>query len=494
MYGFAWGLTRIATVAAVALGWSPVGHAGTSAAVTTTTKITASATSGSYDSWVTFTAKVTAKSGTPSGAVVFADASNGSLLGEETLHKGTASLSTAALAPGNRGIEAMYVGSSADQASHSAPLAFPVAAAGSDAVAYQIDPHHDGRQAQGTALSPSTLKRKWSRTLGTTGSEPEDGAVSYPVIAGGRVFVLVQNSGTSGSVLYALNASTGTTDWSAGISSTFGFAALAYDGRRLFVLSDDGQLTAFIASSGHQAWTMQLPGQSQFTAPPTAYDGVVYAAGSGEGGTLYAVSETGVLWGGVPLISGDKSSPAVDNSGIYLSYACQQDYRFSLLGKQIWHVQGNCEGGGGSTGVYNGKAFYARGSHDTPLILSRSSGSQLGTFASQTAPAFGSTSMFTLQSGNLVAVDPSGSPNLWTFGDGSLVTAPVVSGGTVYEGSSNGTVYGLKAGSGAKVFSSKAGPEILGPDEQNDDILAGLAIGGGLLAVPAGPVLTVYGN
>ena len=128
-------------------------------------------------------------------------------------------------------------------------------------------------------------------------------------------------------------------------------------------------------------------------------------------------------------------------------------------------------GGGGSTGVLYGTGYYTRGAYDSPIILSTADGSQQGSFASNTAPAFNGTTMYTLQNGNLVAVDPSGSPNRWTFRVGNLVTAPVVSGGTVFVGAADGAVYGVSARSGKQVWTGSAGSAILGPDEQNADVL-----------------------
>ena len=121
-------------------------------------------------------------------------------------------------------------------------------------------------------------------------------------------------------------------------------------------------------------------------------------------------------------------------------------------------------------------------------------GASVASFASRTAPAFGDNDMFTLDGGSLVAVNPSGSPDLWTFGSGTLVTAPVVGGSTVFVGSSDGTVYGVAAKTGKQVWSATAGPSIVGPDEQNADVLVGMAIGNGMLVVPAGNELTAYGN
>jgi outer membrane protein assembly factor BamB len=488
----------VGLAAVVSLGPTTAAAAASSpGAVTaaTTTTLSSSVTSSSYDSLVKFTAHVTAATGTPTGSVTFTDTSNGSILDSVALHKGSAAFTTAALAPGTRDIVAQYGGSTTFAASSSAVLSLPVAAAGSDAVAYQIDTSHSGRQATG-ALSTGALAQKWSVTLGGTGgSGAGAGDVSYPVIAGGRVFVTVENTQTYGTVLYALNAATGQTDWSVALAGTYGFSALAYDGRHIFALNYDGVLTAFVAATGHEAWSAQMPGQYAFTAPPTAYDGVVYVSGAGVGGTVYAVSEADgiVQWTG-SVANGDKSSPAVDGSGVYVSYACQQDYRFSLRGQLVWHYSTSCEGGGGSTAVLRGTSVYARGAHDTPIILGKSTGTQTGTFASNTAPAFDNTNMYALQGGNLVAVDPSGSPNRWAYGDGTLVTAPVVNNGVVYVGSSTGVVYGVSVKSHTKVWSGTAGTTIVGPDEQNADVLVGLGIGGGLLVVPAGNVLTAFGD
>jgi len=268
---------------------------------------------------------------------------------------------------------------------------------------------------------------------------------------------------------------------------------LAYDGQRLFTLQSDGVLSELVASTGRQVWSGQIPRQTSFFAPPTAYDGVVYVSGSGLAGTVYAISEADarVRWA-FSVKNGDDSSPAVDDSGAYVSYVCQQDYRFKLSGHVGWHRSGNCEGGGGSTVVLHGRYDYARGDIDTPIVLLKTNGHSAGSFAGKTTPAFGGTSMYTVQQGNLVATDQSGSPDHWTFTDGSLVTAPLVSGGIVYEGSSTGTVYGVATRSGNMVWSGQAGSEI-----QADGFGApviGMAIGGGLLVVPADNVLTAFGD
>jgi outer membrane protein assembly factor BamB len=144
--------------------------------------------------------------------------------------------------------------------------------------------------------------------------------------------------------------------------------------------------------------------------------------------------------------------------------------------------------------VLHGSHVYARGAHDSPVILSKSAGTSSGSFASGTAPAFDSNNMYTLDNGHLVAVDPSGSPDRWSFGNGTLVTAPVVAGGVVFAGSSTGRVYAVSAATGKQRWTGVAGTFIDAPDEQNADVLTGMAVGGGLLLVPAGNTLAAFGG
>ena len=454
------------------------------AVLKTATALTASRVSSSYDSPVTVTARVTAASGTPAGPVTFIDMSNGSVLGTGTLRNGTASLTTAALAVGSRRIAARYQGDSTHRPSISAAVRISVAAAGSHAVTYQIDAKHDGDQVRG-GLQARSLTKKWRKDL-------VGGYVSYPVIAGGRVFVTAGNGGGGTIWLYALNGATGHTEWSTVLASnTASFATLAYDGQDIFAFTPGGSLTAYRASTGHELWADQLTDNAAFGLPPTAYDGVVYVGTSGVGGIVYAVSEAGghIRWA-KSVMNGDDSSPAVDNSGAYVSYDGQQDYRFSLGGHLVWHHSSGLEGGGGSTPVLHGSSVYARGFPpvDSPVILSKTSGKVTGTFGSDSAPAFAGTSMYTINSGTLTKSAASGSPSRWTFANHKLDTAPVVSNGVVYALSTSGNVFGVSTASGAKVWKGTVGQATNGP------ILSGLAIGGGLLLVPAGSTLTAFGD
>jgi outer membrane protein assembly factor BamB len=279
-----------------------------------------------------------------------------------------------------------------------------------------------------------------------------------------------------------------------------GFSALAYDGQRVFVLNWSGLTTAYQASTGKVVWSDQMPGQWQFSAPPTGYDGVLYVTGSGSQGTLYAVSESdgSIMWQQT-VQNGDHSSPAVDDTGVYVSFSCQEDYRFTLDGSLAWNHATGCNGGGGSTVVLHDRRVYARGfpaGSDKPVILSAATGTEEGPFPPWTTPAFESTTMFTVDNSTqaLSAAAETAGSSFWTYGGHDLVTAPVTNHGVVYAGSSNGVVYGVSVATGREVWSGVAGTAIGGPDEASGEDLIGMTIGDGLLLVPAGGELTAFGG
>lgn len=354
------------------------------------------------------------------------------------------------------------------------------------AVAYQISVAHDGYSADTTIKPP--LTHRWTAHF--------TGSVSYPLIAGGLVFVTVgDNSGSSyGTTLYALRQTTGAVVWSQPISGTYYWSNAAYDGGHVFVLNYNGLLREFSATTGAAGWSVQLPGQYSFSSPPTASGGVVYAGGAGSGGTLYAVSESNgaVLWT-QGVANGDHSSPALSSTDVYVSYACGLVYAFSRkTGQRQWFSNGPCEGGGGKTPVYHAGAVYARDPITSNKILNATTGASLGTFTAGPAPAFAGKVGLFLSSGTLRAVQNG--TTLWSFaGDGGLDTAPIVVGKTVYAGSSSGMVYGIAVSTGKVTWSADVGAAISGPDEQNvSQPLTGLGAGQGLLVVPAAGELAAY--
>ena len=138
---------------------------------------------------------------------------------------------------------------------------------------------------------------------------------------------------------------------------------------------------------------------------------------------------------------------------------------------------------------------YETAGHDVPLVLSASTGAQLGTFSSTTAPAFDNGLEFTMEKGTLTAIQTSTGTEVWSqTADGSLDSAPIVVGGSVYVGGSSGLVASFNENTGAETWSANAGSPIFVPDEQNlSDELTGLGAGDGLLVVPASDTLVAFG-
>src|SRR4030095_5369033 len=162
-----------------------------------------------------------------------------------------------------------------------------------ESVTWQNNPVHDGYNAASPLVPP--LELKWSRDF----SASDVDTISYPLIAGGMVFVTTANTnGNYGNTFWALDENTGMTIWSADLPGTYFFADAAYDSGKVFVVSFDGLMKAFDAATGSPLWSVNLLGQYAFTSAPTAVDGIVFVGGAGSGGTVYAVDETNgeVLW------------------------------------------------------------------------------------------------------------------------------------------------------------------------------------------------------
>ena len=353
---------------------------------------------------------------------------------------------------------------SAGPAASSAP-----AAPADQATAYQSDPTHDGYIADAGLAAP--LTQAWSITLPSN--------VSYPLIVDGTVFV------TTGDTLYAINQATGSTIWS---HATGGSVGLTYDRGQVFVVSTGGLLTAFDAATGSTSWSEQLPGQYSFSSPPTATNGIVYTGGAGSGGTVYAVRESDghLLWT-QSVENGDASSPAVTQDGVYVSYACQQAYAFDpVTGSLLWHHSTFCEGGGGATTVVADGTVFARDWAIGNVMLSASTGSELGPFTASQPPAVANDVAFMLKgppSATLTAIAGAGlGANDWTFSsDPGVDTAPLVVGGLVFVGSSGDNLYALDATTGATDWSTNLGTQP-----------TALGAANGTLIVSAGSQLRAY--
>jgi outer membrane protein assembly factor BamB len=352
------------------------------------------------------------------------------------------------------------------------------------AVAYQIDIAHSGSQSDDTFRPP--FDQKWDVDL--------KGQVSYPLIVDGRIFVTVRAS--QGTELNALDEEDGHVLWGPKpLSGTFWWSGIAYDEGRVYAVNTDGILSAFDAESGERIWTQQLEGQYAFSSPPTAADGLVFLGGAGSGGTLYAVDGASgeTLWT-QRVENGDNSSPAVSSDGVFVSYACVQAYAFAPLdGEPLWHHMGPCEGGGGATPVLANGRLYARDWASSNLVLDARDGSLVSEFNASQPPAFDSAGRGFFVSGmQLQANEVENETALWTAAADGTLSPPIAANDMVYVASNAGTLYAFDAETGevADMTTLPAkfndvGMNVSGPP-------AALAIGDGLLVVPADTHLVAF--
>jgi outer membrane protein assembly factor BamB len=362
------------------------------------------------------------------------------------------------------------------------------------AVAYQVDPAHSGAQPQDSLTPP--LKQQWAIDFA--------GPVSYPLIAGGKVFATVRNdappdTNAAGTALYALDESSGHTVWGPTDLGGGLWSGATYENGRVFAQNNNDLMRAFEAGSGNQLWAAQLPWGQDEVAPPTARGGTVYAAGYGHdpgGGWVAALKQTDGMAAWPTFVStyGGRSSPAVSASDVYLSTYFNAIDLAASSGQARWTKEGTV----GLTTVLAGGRLYERGPGYTAnnIIHDAASGERIGSFDSDLPPAFDGNRGFFIASHTLAAKDMTtlpGSP-LWSFtGDGGLDSAPLVVHGMVYIGSASGMLYGLDEATGQVRWSTNVGAPIAPPDEQNYGIpTTGMAAGEGLLVVAAGSRLIAY--
>ncbi len=362
-------------------------------------------------------------------------------------------------------------------------------ATGTDsAVAFQIDASHSGGQPTDTLAPP--LTQQWNLDL--------QGPVTYPLIVNGRAFVTVNGGAGGGPRIYAIDLATGAIVWGP-IDVGGEVTATVYDAGRIFTLNGTGVMEALDPTSGQILWVSQLPDQSYFQGPPTALNGMVYAQGGGLGASVYGVNEADgtLIWERSPqYMNNSPGAPVVTAAAVYVADPFQNLWAFDpISGATVWRHLHLGSGIGGSTAVLYANKLYARytAAEGGNLVLDASTGAELGTFSADAPPAFSGGQGFFRTGSTLVARNLTTNSIDWQFSGGGLLdTAPIVANGYVYVGSSSGNVYALPAATGSPVATINVGTAVTGFAEGNS--VAGLAIAGGTLLIPAGTHLVAFAN
>jgi outer membrane protein assembly factor BamB len=350
------------------------------------------------------------------------------------------------------------------------------------ATALGNNPLHSGSVADNAFTIPT--RRRWVADTG--------GQISYPLIAGGRVYVLVINGSTR--TLRAFASSDGSTAWSTPVSANSN--ALAYDGGRVFVTDDSETVSAFDAGTGLPLWIAPLQASNTTDiSPPTARNGLVLVNRTGEIVALNATTGT-VAWTR-PLSNQGYSggTPAISNDAVYVGCGGGTKLRLSD-GSVVWsHATGSCD----TAGSVFGDRFY-EGSMTSGGVDDAVSGEPIAKFDLNTpfTGAYdGNRGYFAHASQNtavsqLSALDLATGVTAWNYiGDTSMGYAPLVVNGVVYSASVGGHLYAVSAGTGALLWTDDMGQPLVTP------IVAtfkhrGMAVGEGLLVVPDGNDLIAY--
>lgn len=347
--------------------------------------------------------------------------------------------------------------------------------AGTAAITIGIDLAHDNVQPTDVVASP--LSPAWTATF--------TGTVSYPLVVNGVVFVAAGGAtAASPASVRALDIRTGATIW--GPITTGTRLMLAYDANRVFAVDQSGFVTALDAATGAQLWTLQIPGQDFYYAPPIAAGGVLYVDGAY---VLSAIDEqtSNVRWTQQP--PGSQGAPTIVGGLLYLGEGCALQVFDAVNGALVWQRTIACSGGGGRTpSIYETKIWNRNGAEGS-LILDHD-GKALRTFAANVMPAFHNGIAFYRTNGALSAVDIATSTMRWRFAaDANLCTTPLVAGagGQVFVGSQTGKVYELDELTGSQRSVHDVGTQLTCFDEANAPSLAD-----GHLLVPAGNELVVY--
>jgi len=363
-----------------------------------------------------------------------------------------------------------------------------------DAVSYRINPAHTGAQAD--SLAPP-IKLAWSAALG--------GRPSYPLIAAGRVYVIVQNVNAAGQLaagttVVALDAASGSVLWRQ--STAADSTSLAYDQGRIYLVGVDASLTGLNATTGAPLWTssMARDGAYAVDAPLVAANGKVFGMANSlleafDGSTGTFLHETSLLNGN------DMSSPALDGGNVFVTGDCG-DYSVSTsTGATNWSTAPGCSGGTAGVPALSGGNIY---DYDTANVLSETTGSVIGHLPLTAQPvAVDSGRVFSITSdppgfwasSEVLRATSSTGATLWTFyGDGYLDLSPVVANGVVYAASRSGIVYLLGETTGRELFHVFAGELIDLQTERGPFPRWSMAIGEGLLAVPTATSLAVFAH
>ncbi len=313
---------------------------------------------------------------------------------------------------------------------------------------FGFDLQHSRFNSNEHILSPTNV----SHLVPYWTASANDRISSSPTVANGVVYV-----GSDDHKLYAFDAKTGATLWTATTGDkVFSSPAVATNGV-VYVGSEDGKLYAFNAMTGAMLWA-STTGDSIVSSPAVA-NGVVYidsrdyklyAFNAATGATLWIASTGGDLL----------TSPAVTNGVVYIGSRDGKMYAFdAAAGTTLW-MASTGQGIDASPAVANGIVY--NGSRDGKMYaFNATTGALLWTastnFIINSSAAVANGVVYVgSRDGKLYAFNATTGATLWTaptsFSGGGIETSPTVANGVVYVGSDDGKLYAFNAMTGALLW------------------------------------------
>jgi outer membrane protein assembly factor BamB len=345
-------------------------------------------------------------------------------------------------------------------------LGWPGTASGQaagDHAKWMVDAAHTGVNPSETVLGTGNvgqLRMRWSREL-FTGS-------GTPVVAGATVYLGADGTNGHGWV-YALDAATGATRWTADTGAVFEPQHLALSGGRLIVPTvgnTDGQLLALDPATGRRLWTSLLtPGvRTDWSYAPNVAGGRIYLGGGNS--RIYSIdAATGrVVWRS--FLSGVGSGwgpPAVVGNRVYASDGGAIWAKDVTNGVNRWIATGRVGNrtsppsvGGGRLFTVNDEGFvnaYAAAGCGELRCKALWTVQVPGDWMWRSTPAVGKTTIFVGGDNRLDALDAATGKRRWAGiveeYDGAL-TSPTIAHGILYVGSRGNRLHAFaSAGCGA---------------------------------------------
>jgi outer membrane protein assembly factor BamB len=355
------------------------------------------------------------------------------------------------------------------------------------AVAYQINPAHSGTQT-GRALRPP-LRKRWSHAF--------EGAISYPLIANNRIFVVSQTSGNLDPTVYAFSNQTGDLLWKAGPYGGDVRAQpinIAFDRRRVFVTTDNGQIFALDEATGAELWSHHLADFYGFTTLPIATGGAVFVAGPH---SVIALDERT----GLPFFQAKDAvaaTPTLGDGRLYMTTGCHETQALDpKSGSELWHFRTDCVGGGDTPNAFwGGRLFVQDLAFGAHFILDAATGMKItelpNTFY---GPCFDGQRAFFAHVGNIVAYDVGTWQPVWNQKIPSGMHGPAIAaGGFLVVSDDQGVLFLLDEGTGMTVWSEAIAQTDPSWTQPAPAPTHGMGAGEGVVVVPFQTGLYVYEN